>query len=107
MKQYVKLFENWSSEKIITLTSRQGRDIIITVRHGKIEEVDNQSGVRFPFVSGQLVTVFLKSWACNNGFSWDGKDACDPGEKKVFGVKVKDVPKGHEWRSIWPHKFND
>jgi hypothetical protein len=49
----------------------------------------------------------MKGWACNHGFRWNGKDACDPGEKKVFGIKAKHIPKGHEWRHIWPNKFND
>ena len=26
----------------------------------------------------------------------DGKDTCP--EKKIFGVRAKDVPQGHEWR---------
>ena len=107
MIEYVQLFENWSREEEIVLTSRQGRDITIIVQHGKIEEIDNQSGVNFPFFTGQPVTVFMKGWACNQGFKWNGKDACDPGEKKVFGIKAKHIPKGHEWRNIWPGKFRD
>ena len=105
--KHIQLFESWQREEEITLTSRQGRPIIVKTKHGKIEEITNDSGVSFPFHAGQPVTVFMKGWACNHGFSWNGKDACDPGEKKVFGVKVKDVPKGHEWRSIWPNKFRD
>ena len=33
----------------------------------------------------------------------DGKDTCP--EKKIFGVRAKDVPQGHEWRHIFPNKF--
>lgn len=103
--KYIQLFESWHREEEIILTSRQGRDIKVTVKHGKIEEIDNQSGVTFPFFTGQPVTVFMKGWACNHGFKWNGENACDPGEKKVFGIKAKYIPKEHEWRKIWPGKF--
>lgn len=105
--KYIQLYESWHREEKITLTSRQGRDIKIIVKHGKIEEIDNQSGVPFPFFTGQPVTVFMKSWACNHGFKWNGESACDPGEKKIFGVKAKFIPKEHEWRKIWPGKFRE
>jgi hypothetical protein len=26
-------------------------------------------------------------------------------EEKIFGVKAKDVPQGHEWRRLFPNKF--
>ena len=26
-------------------------------------------------------------------------------KKKIFGVRSSDVPQGHEWRHIFPHKF--
>ena len=26
-------------------------------------------------------------------------------QKKIFGVRSSDVPQGHEWRHIFPHKF--
>jgi hypothetical protein len=107
MKRFVALFENWMREETLVLTSRQGRKITIKMTHGKIEEIDNESGVRFPFVTGQPFTVFMKGWACRNGFKWNGEDPCDPGEKKIFGVKAKHVPKGHEWRQIFPNKFRD
>ena len=107
MKRFVALFESWMREEEIILTSRQGRKIFIKMTHGKIEEIDNESGVIFPFVTGQPFTVFMKGWACRNGFKWNGNDPCDQGEKKIFGVKTKHVPKGHEWRQIFPGKFRD
>jgi hypothetical protein len=103
--KYIQLFESWNREEEITLTSRQGREITMRVKHGKIEEIDNESGVPFPFFTGQPVTVFMKGWACNHGFKWNGENACDPGEKKVFGIKTKYIPKEPEWRKIWPGKF--
>jgi len=103
MKRYVKLFESWMREEEIILTSRQGRTIRVKAVHGKIEEIDNESGLRFPFVTGQPITVFMKSWACTNGFKWNGQNACP--EEKVFGIRKKDIPMGHELRMIFPHKF--
>ena len=105
--RYIKLYENWQREEKITLTSRNGQSIEVITRHGKIDEIINDSKVSFPFHTGQLVTVFLKAWACNHGFKWNGKDACDPGEKKVFGIKAKHIPKGHELRQMFPGKFRD
>jgi len=108
MKRHVQLFESWHREETIVLTSRQGRSITISAKHGTIHEIENESGVRFPFHVGQPITVFMKSWACTNGFTWNGESPCpDPGEKKVFGVKAKHIPSGHEWRRIWPGKFKD
>jgi hypothetical protein len=105
--KHVVLYESWMREEVIVLTSRQGRTITIKMTHGKIEEIDNESGVRFPFVTGQPFTIFMKNWACRNGFKWNGENACDPGEDKIFGVKKKFIPKGHEWRQIFPGKFRD
>ena len=47
-------------------------------------------------------------WACNHGFKWregNGPDKDPYPEKRIFGVKVSDVPQGHEWRKIFPNKF--
>jgi hypothetical protein len=111
MKRYIQLFESWQREETIVMTSRMGRDISLTIRHGKIEEIENNSGIIFPFVTGQPLQIpFIKGWARRNGFKWNGEDACQPGmkpEKKIFGVRTKDVPKGHEWRHIFPGKFKD
>jgi hypothetical protein len=43
------------------------------------------------------------TWACNNGYLVNNKDVCP--EKKIFGIKISDIPKGHELRHIYPHKF--
>lgn len=111
MKNYIQLFESWQREEEIIMTSRLGRKILLKIRHGKIEEIENNSGIVFPFVTGQpLQNTFIKGWACRNGFKWNGEDACQPGrkpEKKIFGVRTKDVPKGHEWRQVFPGKFRD
>ena len=105
--KHVVLFESWMREEEIVLTSQQGRTIKIEVKHGKIEEIENETGMKFPFFTGQPVTVFMKAWACNHGFKWNGENPCDPGEKKVFGIKAKYIPKGHELRHMFPGKFRD
>ena len=96
------LFENFKEEEI-TLTSKQNRDIKISVKQGKIMTVDNKSGVNFPFKQGQMYNASVKSWAKNNNFKWNGQNLDD--EKKVFGIKAKDIPKGHELRTMFPNKF--
>lgn len=87
----------------IKLVSRQNREINLTVKNGRITSIKNDSGVNFPYVVNQPYNMGMKTWACNNGFTWNGTDPCP--EKKIFGVKVKDVPQGHEWRKIFPNKF--
>ncbi len=70
---------------------------------GHITDVENPQGVRFPFVVGQLLQRNAETWACVNGYLIDGKDPC--GEKKLFGVRVKDIPEGHVWRLLYPGRF--
>ena len=69
----------------------------------RISEIENKTGIRFPFVVGQPLNRNIEVWACNNNFLIDGQDTCP--EKKIFGVRSSDVPQGHEWRHIFPHKF--
>ena len=79
---------------------------VITIKKnpdGRITEIQNETGMRFPFSVGQILNRTAEVWACNNNFLMDGKDTCP--DKKIFGVKTKDVPQGHEWRHIFPHKF--
>lgn len=99
----ILLFEMFSNKREIILTSRQGRDINITLLGGRIDTIDNESGVNFPFSVGQQYTRSIETWACNNGFKMDGKDPCP--EKKVFGIRTKDIPQGHELRMLFPSKF--
>jgi hypothetical protein len=47
----------------------------------------------------------MKTWACNNGFKWNGEDPCP--EEKLFGIRKKDIPQGHELRMMFPHKFRN
>jgi len=71
---------------------------------GKISKIEGLNGrIRFPFSVGQRLSRNIETWACNNNFLIDGNDPCP--EQKIFGVKVSDVPMGHEWRTIFPNKF--
>jgi hypothetical protein len=97
------LFEGFSTKREITLTSRQNHVITLTLLGGRIDTIDNQSGVNFPYRKGEQYTQSIKTWACNNGFKIDGKDPCP--EKKVFGIRTKDIPQGHELRMLFPGKF--
>jgi hypothetical protein len=35
----------------------------------------------------------------------DQLDPCP--EEKIFGIRKKDIPMGHELRFLYPHKFRD
>ena len=70
---------------------------------GDESSIENKSGTMFPFSVGQILNRNIEVWASNNNFLMDGKDTGP--EKKIFGVKISDVPKGHEWRHIYPNKF--
>ena len=101
----IELYENYSNEKEITFTSRQNRPIRITVLGGRIQTIDNNSGVNFPFRIGQPYTRTIEQWASNNNFSIDG--VAPKSEKKIFGIRAKDIPSGHELRMLFPGKFKD
>jgi hypothetical protein len=93
-------------EREVVFTNKRNPRLVITVKKspdGRITEIKNESGMRFPFSVGQLLQRNVEVWACNNNFLMDGKDTCP--EKKIFGVKTKDVPQGHEWRHIYRNKF--
>jgi hypothetical protein len=96
------LEESQNSREMI-LTSRQNRDIKISLIGGRIDQIKNESGVNFPFKIGQSYNRSIETWACNNGFKIDGKDPCP--EEKIFGIRKKDIPHGHELRMLYPGKF--
>lgn len=101
----LELYESFSREREVVLTSRQGRTIKFTVLGGRIKDLVNDSGQRFPFSAGQQYTRSIETWACNNHFKLNGEDPCP--EEKIFGIRKKDIPKGHELRMLYPHKFRD
>lgn len=99
----LELYESYTNGKTTVLTSRQGRTITLTLLGGSIKGIDNQAGIRFPFNVGQSYTRSIETWACNNGFKIDGESPCP--EEKIFGIRKKDIPQGHELRLLYPHKF--
>lgn len=102
--RHLVVYESWSQEKTIVLESIRNRArIILSIQAGRIQTIDNPRGIRFPWSEGQTLNRSLETWACNNGFTINGKDPCP--EEKIFGIKTSDIPKGHEWRMIFPNKF--
>jgi len=108
-EEYIKnrikniVFESSRYERDVVLTSRQGRDILVKVLGGKIASIENNSGVRFPYSIGQHWNRSIETWACTNKFKIDGEDPCP--EEKIFGIRKKDIPMGHELRMMYPSKF--
>jgi hypothetical protein len=103
--RHLKIYESYSDEQKVVLTSRQGKEISFSSKGGRISEITNDSGIRFPYSIGQSVNAGMKTWACNNGFKWNGEDPCP--EEKLFGIRKKDIPQGHELRLLFPHKFRN
>jgi hypothetical protein len=103
--KHIKIYESYSSEDKVTLISRQGREITFLTAGGRITEITNDAGIRFPYSVGQTANAGMKTWACNNGFKWNGEDPCP--EEKIFGIRKKDIPQGHELRLLFPHKFKN
>jgi hypothetical protein len=101
----LNLYEDFQSKRILVLTSKRGSNITITSLGGRIQNIENNSGVNFPYSVGQGLTRSIEVWACNNGFLIDGKSPCP--EEKIFGIKKSDIPRGHELRFLFPHKFRD
>jgi hypothetical protein len=97
--------EEFGKSEIIFTGKRNPRlTIVVKISPDRrISEIENKTGIRFPFVVGQPLGRNIEVWACNNNFLMDGQDTCP--EKKIFGVRASDVPQGHEWRHIFPHKF--
>lgn len=105
-KKFNEFISESRYDKEIVFTNKLNSRLTITVKKspdGRITEIENESGIRFPFSIGQLLQRNVEVWACNNNFLMDGKDTCP--DKKIFGIKTKDIPKGHEWRHIYRNKF--
>lgn len=101
----IKLFEEFG-EKVVTFTSKRNPRLVIKVTKtpdGRITGIDNPNNIRFCFSVGQLFNRTAEVWATNNNYLMDGKDTTP--EKKVMGIKVSDIPQGHELRRMYPGKF--
>ena len=104
MKKY-KEFINEGSKRTIELKHKRNQALVITfdVIVGRIQNIVKTNGVRFPYEEGQPYNRGIETWCCNNDYLMDGNDTCP--EKKIFGIKQKDIPKGHPLRNIYPGKF--
>ncbi len=101
----IKKFEQFN-EKVITFIGKRNPKLVIRVTKnadGKITNIENKTGIRFCFSVGQTYNRNAEIWAANNNFLVDGIDHSP--EEKLFGIKVSDIPKGHELRSLYPNKF--
>lgn len=105
--RYLKNYNEESvSEREVIFTNKRNRNLIFSVfkfPDGRISKIDKPQNIRFPFSVGQLFNRSVEIWACNNNYLMDGKDTCP--EKKVMGIRVSDIPKGHELRHLYPNKF--
>lgn len=93
-------------KETIVFSNKNKQEIIITItKDGRIGSIVNESNLRFPYSLNQPYNRNLETWACNNGFKMNGKSTCP--EKKIFGIKISQIPKNHEWRRIYPNKFRE
>ena len=95
LMKYIKQFESMH-QKVVKFTNKRNPRLEIVVTKtpdGRITDIQNETGIRFPFSVGQILNRSAEVWACNNNFLMDGKDTCP--EKKIFGVRTSDVPQGH------------
>jgi hypothetical protein len=92
--------------KIVIFKHKNNPRLVITVKaypSMSIAEIDNPQNVRFPYVVGQVLNMGHRTWACNNGYLVNDEDPCP--EKKIFGMRAKDIPQGHPLRHLYPGKF--
>ena len=92
--------------KIVTFKNKNNPRLVITVKaypNMSIFAIENLNNIRFPYVVGQTLNMGHTTWACNNGYLVNNEDPCP--EKKIFGMRAKDIPQGHPLRHIYPGKF--
>lgn len=102
--KHLKLFESYEKIILFELKNRRTVKIKVLVRGGRIAEIDNPYNMRFPFSMGQMLQRNIEIWACNNGWLMDGESTCST-DDKVFGIRKKDIPNGHQLRIMYPSKF--
>jgi len=103
VRNYAKGGQAGVREIVFTKKVNPQVSVIVKVQGSRIIEIINERKVHFPFHKGQMYQMNVQEWARVNGYSMDGKDLSR--EEKIFGVRVSDVPQGHEWRMIYPNKF--
>ena len=103
MKHLKSFNEGRNDRKVELESTRTHRKITFDVIDGRIQNIENTTGVRFAFQNGQHYNRNIETWCCNNDFLMYGKDMCP--EKKVAGIRVSDIPQGHPLRLVMPGKF--
>lgn len=111
---HLELYENYGHRTMVLKHKNRG-EIKVELEGSRIAYIDNPINFRFPFPVGSNWNRSIETWACNNGFNKiqtliNGTvsaelDPCP--EEKIFGIRKKDIPKGHELRILYPHKFRD
>lgn len=93
--------------KVIFKSKRRPNMVIVVLKtpDGRIVEIENEFNINFPFKVGQILNRNHEVWACNNNYFVNDKDTCP--EEKVFGIRKKDIPQGHELRMLFPGKFKN
>ena len=100
--EHIELYESFNQRTMI-IRHRNFGEISVELQGSQIMDVVNNSNVMFPFGVGSSWNRSIETWACNNKFKIDGEDPCP--EEKIFGMRAKDIPMGHELRLLYPHKF--
>lgn len=105
LDKFEEFNENSMVKEVIFKNKRNPNLVVkIIVKNLRIDSIDKSSmSIRFPFRIGQMFNRTMENWACSNNYLMNDKDVC--GDKKVFGIKTKDIPMGHEFRKIYPNKF--
>ena len=101
------------NQRTMILRHKMAGEITVELQGSQIKSVVNSTGIRFPFSESAVWNRSIETWACNNRFgaieTWmNGRlhktlDPCP--EEKIFGIRKKDIPMGHELRMVYPHKF--
>jgi hypothetical protein len=110
----LKLYESFNQRTMI-LRHKMSGEIIVNLQGSQIIEVVNNTNIRFPFLAGSFWNRSIESWSCVNNFktieTWiNGRlqNSLDPcPEEKIFGIRKKDIPQGHELRLLYPNKFRE
>jgi len=105
MKKFEEFINEAYSRKV-ELVSKRNSTLKITfdVIGSIMQNIVNNSNIRFPYDEGQLYSRNIETWCCNNNFLLDGRDTCP---EKIFGIRKKDIPKGHPLRTTYPSKFRN
>lgn len=110
----LELYENFNERTKVLKHEIRG-EIKVELQGSQIKNIDNPINFRFPFPIGSNWNRSIETWCCNNRFNKietlaNGRvihelDPCP--EEKIFGIRTKDIPKGHELRLLYPNKFRD